>query len=122
MEREVGHVAYLETKVHVGDIGSHNGPKRALRDGVGRVLQVSGEVGTSNDSWYDDNNDIDDDDDKDDDYDYDEPDDSLWLSCSPVTAVKKTPKAPMKLGSGSSVLGVKLGLKFSLAVSMLQPV
>ena len=41
----------------------------------------------------------------------------MW---SPVTAVKKTPKAPMKEGSESKVLGLKEGLKLSLAVSMLQ--
>ena len=41
---------------------------------------------------------------------------------SPVTAVKKTPKASMKVGSEAKVLFLYEGSKFSLAVSMLQPV
>ena len=41
---------------------------------------------------------------------------------SPVTAVKKTPKASMKVGSEAKVLFLYEGSKFSFAVSMLQPV
>ena len=44
------------------------------------------------------------------------------LMVSPVTAVKKTPKASMKVGSEAKVLSLYEGLKLSLAVSILQPV
>ena len=46
------HAAYHEAVAHVGDVGHNDGQKCSLRDGLGRVLQISRHVGPCSDPCH----------------------------------------------------------------------